>query len=185
MSEIMTCPSCQTTLRIREDMAGKNIKCPRCAHLVSIPARGAANEASPQDITTDLPAREARGAATRPCPACGEPIALTARQCRHCHAAVEDEDTEEQAAQRSKYKPCPRCAEVGARRVTWTAWGSFYGPALFTHVRCPGCGYKYNGRTGRSNLIPAIVFVTVPLVLIVAVLGFIGYIVYIRVINPP
>jgi len=58
---------------------------------------------------------------------------------------------------------------VGAERVTWTPWGSFYGPALFTHVRCRECGYGYNGRTGRSNLVPAIFMVAIPLVLIIAI----------------
>jgi len=38
-------------------------------------------------------------------------------------------------------------------------------------VQCPKCYYKYNGKTGRSNLIPAIIFVLVPLVLIFAVIG--------------
>src|SRR5260370_159857 len=56
------------------------------------------------------------------------------------------------------YKPCPRCGAGGATRVTWTPWGSFYGPALLTHVRCPGCGYAYNGRTGRSNVVGVIFF---------------------------
>ena len=54
--------------------------------------------------------------------------------------------------------------------MTWTPWGSFYGPALFNHVRCRECGFGYNGLTGKSNLIPAIFFVTVPAVLIVGIL---------------
>jgi hypothetical protein len=65
--------------------------------------------------------------------------------------------------------------------VTWTFWGSFYGPALLTHVRCRECGGTYNGRTGGSNLIPAILFVTVALVLICVMLSIIGWIVWSRV----
>ena len=38
-------------------------------------------------------------------------------------------------------------------------------------VQCPKCYYKYNGKTGRSNLIPAIIFVTIPLLLILAIIG--------------
>jgi predicted RNA-binding Zn-ribbon protein involved in translation (DUF1610 family) len=76
---------------------------------------------------------------------------------------------------KKSYKPCPQCGATGAKRVLWTAWGSFYGPAMFTHVRCPECGYKYNGRSGRSNLIPAIIFVTVPLLGILGILGGIVY----------
>ena len=60
--------------------------------------------------------------------------------------------------------------------MKWTPWGSYYGPALFTHVRCPECGYTYNGRTGHSNLIPIIIFVTIP---VLGIAGLIGYILYI------
>jgi len=60
--------------------------------------------------------------------------------------------------------------------VKWTFWGSFYGPAMFTHVRCPECDYAHTGRTGGSNLIPAIVFVAVPLIGILALFGVIIYI---------
>ena len=37
--------------------------------------------------------------------------------------------------------------------------------------RCPECGYAYNGRSGRSNLLPAIIFVTLPLLFILAIFG--------------
>jgi hypothetical protein len=79
------------------------------------------------------------------------------------------------------YKPCPRCGSGGATRVTWTPWGSFYGPAMLTHVRCPKCGYAYNGRTGRSNLIAAIFFVLIPLILILAIIF--GLLVALRIIR--
>jgi predicted Zn finger-like uncharacterized protein len=187
MTANMSCPGCQTSLRIRDDMAGKKIKCPRCGQVLTIPTT--AEDATEvinnpeQIVTAPAPKAPAKGAPeragskkgkTRPCPSCGEPIATTARQCRHCHADLEDEDDGVQAP--SRYKPCPRCGETGAKRVLWTFWGSFYGPSLFTHVRCPGCGYTYNGRTGRSNIIPAIVFFTVPLLLILGLLGFIFWI---------
>lgn len=55
--------------------------------------------------------------------------------------------------------------------MTWTIWGSFYGPALFSHVRCRDCGYAYNGRTGRSNFWPAFFFILVPAVGLVVVVG--------------
>jgi hypothetical protein len=76
------------------------------------------------------------------------------------------------------YKPCPQCGAEGATRVLWTPWGSFYGPAMFCHVKCPDCGHTYNGRTGGSNLIPAIICVVIPLLLILAILGGIVYIFY-------
>jgi hypothetical protein len=49
-------------------------------------------------------------------------------------------------------------------------WGSFYGPALVSHVRCRECGYAYNGRTGGSNTLAAVLFVSIPLVLIVGII---------------
>jgi predicted RNA-binding Zn-ribbon protein involved in translation (DUF1610 family) len=168
-------------------MAGKKIKCPRCGHIVTVPADEpvVVEEVTPDEehITTEPPTRQARpsAVATRACPECGERIPATARKCRHCKADLDDEDEDEDdrpVRRRSSYKPCPRCGESGATRVTWTPWGSFYGPALFTHVRCPGCGYAYNGRTGRSNLIPAIIFVLVPLMGILLILGFLGWIIY-------
>jgi len=75
---------------------------------------------------------------------------------------------------RMAFKPCPRCGAEGAKRVLFTPWGSFYGPALFNHVRCPECRYAYNGRSGGSNLIPAILFVTVPLVLMAAIICYLA-----------
>jgi hypothetical protein len=95
---------------------------------------------------------------------------LTARKCRFCRTWL-DEDDEDEDRPRSYFVPCPRCGAGSAQRVIFTFWGSFYGPAMFHHVRCPNCGYAYNGRTGRSNLLPAIAFVTIPAVGILAVLG--------------
>jgi len=113
----------------------------------------------------------ALGSPARRCPRCGEKVAGGANRCRYCRAWLDEEDEDEAPARRRRahFKPCPRCGAVGAERVTWTPWGSFYGPALFTHVRCRECGYGYNGRTGRSNLVPAIFMVAIPLVLIIAI----------------
>jgi DNA-directed RNA polymerase subunit M/transcription elongation factor TFIIS len=190
MSATMNCPGCKTLLRIREEMAGKKIKCPRCAHIVAIPAKGTAavvtleEVVEPEERVTAKPESktQAKPATTRPCPKCGERIPVEARKCRYCKAVIAEEEVEEldeaedeeedaPAKKHSKYKPCPRCGEVGAKRVVWTAWGSFYGPAMFTHVRCPECGCKYNGKSGRSNLIPAIIFVSLPLLFILAIFG--------------
>jgi hypothetical protein len=69
--------------------------------------------------------------------------------------------------------------------VAWTIWGSFYGPALFTHVRCPECDYGYNGQTGRSNIVPAIIFVTIPAILIAAVVGVVVWLVVMNLQGKP
>jgi hypothetical protein len=60
---------------------------------------------------------------------------------------------------------------MGAERVVFTFWGSFYGPALLCHVRCPDCHTAYNGRSGRSNLLGILLFVSIPLLGILAVIA--------------
>jgi hypothetical protein len=122
------------------------------------------------------------------CPKCGKPVPVPAAEEEELVelTAVDDEELEQEEEEErprkkaSKYKPCPQCGATGARKVKWTWWGSFYGPAMFTHVRCPECEYAYNGRTGGSNLIPAILFVAVPLMGILALIGVIVYIVVTR-----
>ena len=182
------CPGCKTMLRVREEHAGKQLRCPRCAALIRVPvvdeepplavrpvARPAPPPADPdktEQIVVD-PSPAADGAHRR-CPRCGETIAATANRCRYCRAWLDEEDEEEERRPRKRkrrgsYKPCPRCGAGGPERVTWTPWGSFYGPALFTHVRCRECRYGYNGRTGRSNLVPAIFMVAIPALLITAI----------------
>lgn len=46
---------------------------------------------------------------------------------------------------------CPTCGSYDVRKIFYTWWGGTLGPALLTHVRCQGCGTRYNGKTGRSN----------------------------------
>jgi hypothetical protein len=164
----VTCPGCKASLNVREEYAGKDMQCPRCSASFMVP----------EPVVLELAAEgETKGPpATKFCPQCGERIAATAKKCRYCKAWLDgDGDLEEDDDYGPSYKPCPRCQAHGARRVTFTFWGSFYGPALLSHVRCPECGYGYNGKTGRSNLIPAIIFVSVPALLIAAILGGLFY----------
>jgi predicted RNA-binding Zn-ribbon protein involved in translation (DUF1610 family) len=189
----ISCPACQASLRVREEYVGKQLKCPRCAAVLTVPSTPAAApdaraQVRPAVRATPPPASPAAGATAGPgeqpatvlpasasgrrCPRCGEKISAGANRCRYCRAWLdEDEEQEprEQRRRRRDFKPCPRCGARHAERVTWTPWGSFYGPALFTHVRCRECGYGYNGRTGRSNLLPAIFMVAIPLILIIAI----------------
>src|SRR4051794_4199441 len=39
MPVTLTCSGCNSSLRVRDDLAGKKVKCPRCAHLILVPAR--------------------------------------------------------------------------------------------------------------------------------------------------
>jgi predicted Zn finger-like uncharacterized protein len=171
----LRCPGCKSTLRLRDDLAGKKIKCPRCEKVITVPEAEpevlAEVEPEPEEAITSAPARKRRGEEDRP------------RGRQRDEEDYEDEDDAPRRKRRRRddgdrggrprYKPCPRCGGDEAKRVVWTPWGSFYGPAMFTHVRCLDCDYKYNGRTGGSNLIPAIIFVSVPLIAILGLLGFI------------
>ena len=89
---------------------------------------------------------------------------------RPVRAADVERDEDVPPIRQSDFEPCPRCGAEDPKRVKWTPWGNFYGPMLFNHVRCRKCQYAYNGRTGGSNLIWAIIFVTIPLVLIVGII---------------
>ena len=41
-------------------------------------------------------------------------------------------------------------------KFTW--WGGVLGPKILTHVKCPGCGHGYNGKTGRDNTTGIVIY---------------------------
>ncbi len=182
MPVTLNCSGCKSSLRVRDDLAGKKVKCPRCAHLILVPANDedVTEVLNPPDagITEVRPTEKARKRPVRdededdP----DERVASVkpkAKTKKGKAARRRDEDEEEGP----QYEPCPSCGAEGATRVAWTPWGSFYGPAMFTHVKCPDCGNCYNGKTGRSNIIPIIIFVAVPLLGILGILGGLLYVV--------
>jgi DNA-directed RNA polymerase subunit RPC12/RpoP len=172
-------------------MAGKRIRCPKCQEVVSIPGHvpvEAVEEVSePEPVTLAEVSSEAisevvptgkrddfaevvptspRKRSSKECPHCGEMVAVTARRCPACKEEL-DEDEEDGP----NYVPCPRCGSTDVERAIWTFWGSFYFTALFNHVRCQECNHGYNGYSGKSNLLPAIICVTIPALLIAGVIG--------------
>ena len=40
---------------------------------------------------------------------------------------------------------------MNAEKLRFTWWGGVLGPKVLTHVKCPGCGKAYNGKTGKDN----------------------------------
>jgi predicted Zn finger-like uncharacterized protein len=198
MPVTLTCSGCNSSLKVRDDLAGKKVKCPRCAHLIVVPARDedltevlnvpdeGITEVRPNAKARKKPApdededeeREERVSASKP-----------KAKAKPARSRDEDEEEEEERPKRKKkrsakdedgpqYAPCPNCGAEDAKAVKWTPWGSFYGPAMFTHVKCRECGSCYNGKSGRSNIIPIIIFVTVPLLGILGILGGLAYLFY-------
>ncbi|CAN5494793.1 hypothetical protein BH10ACI2_BH10ACI2_13310 [soil metagenome] len=68
----------------------------------------------------------------------------------------------------SQHAQCPKCGSGDSQLAKFTWWGGAIGPRVLTHVKCPGCGNKYNGKTGGDNTVGIIVYS-----LIVGLAGFV------------
>lgn len=62
------------------------------------------------------------------------------------------------------YMPCPSCGGVMGNMPSYTWWGGWLGPKMFTHVVCP-CGTGYNGKSGKDNKTAIGIYVGVSVVL--------------------
>ena len=69
---------------------------------------------------------------------------------------------------------CPKCGTGEATPISFTWWGGLIGPKLLHHVRCQGCGYAYNGKTGRPNTTGIIVYSVVLAVIAIVIFAIIG-----------
>ena len=181
MTILLRCPSCQQPLKVKEELAGKKVKCPGCGVPVPVPLPKADSEPEVEMmVAEDADPAEVARYATRPRVAPkatdeaiqieeGEPQ-VSAPRAR----ARGKSDTES-----PQWVPCPKCGATNAKRVKSTFWGASIGPKLFNHVRCQECRATYNGKTGGSNILPALgclALFFVALFLIVAVRGIIVYI---------
>lgn len=64
---------------------------------------------------------------------------------------------------------CPACGEdVVPKPIRFTWWGGAVGPRLLSHVSCPACYAKFNGRTGKFNGAGIAIYVGVLLLLTLA-----------------
>jgi predicted RNA-binding Zn-ribbon protein involved in translation (DUF1610 family) len=156
---LLNCPSCTKPLKVGDELAGKNVQCPSCGATVPVP------DVDPQtDAAPEMGEVEAADAVTGKKPT--------------TKSGPRDGDG-------SKWVACPKCGAVAAKPVKWTFWGSFYGPKIFNHVRCQQCRTTYNGKTGGSNIVPAIGCVLLPLLGIVLILGALSGVVYYRLVYQP
>src|SRR5262245_46789930 len=46
---------------------------------------------------------------------------------------------------------CPSCGGDNLHKPSFTWWGGMLGPSLLEHHVCRGCGFGFNGKTGKSN----------------------------------
>jgi uncharacterized protein (DUF983 family) len=54
--------------------------------------------------------------------------------------------------------------------MSFTWWGGIIGPRVLTHVKCPGCGYAYNGKSGKDNTTGIVIY---SVIVGIAILGFV------------
>jgi len=106
----VTCEQCDKTYRVKDNLAGKTIRCPQCKKPLEVPAAGAPakppgrtsapavvkprmptppNPASSPQETVLMPppkpgARPAESGAKIPCPSCGQQLEVGTVTCPHC-----------------------------------------------------------------------------------------------------
>jgi hypothetical protein len=66
------------------------------------------------------------------------------------------------------YAACPNCSQFAAEKIKFTWWGGILGPRLLNHVKCGGCGNKYNGKSGKDNTTGIVIYSAVIAVLVFA-----------------
>ncbi len=179
MPQSITCPSCRKAVPLRKNGEPPE-SCPACgAELVEdateITPAASARKKREDQITEGAAVESAPRRRKLRCPACDEEISRDDRRCPACGERLLGADRDVNVRRGPRWAPCPSCGSTHADRVLWTFWGSFYGPAMLSHVRCRPCGQAYNGKTGRSNAVWATFFVLVPLTLILGILGAVAW----------
>ncbi len=86
MSVNVKCDGCGKSYRAKDEHAGRQVKCPNCGRLLtvpsSVPIAPSLPRAEPVDqaVGTGTPSQRD----TKPCPFCGEEILAAAKKCKHC-----------------------------------------------------------------------------------------------------
>lgn len=182
----LACRNCGKGITAPDKMAGKRAKCPGCQGALSIPAAENSNDEiySDFEVVEDAPPpvkATSRRAAPQEIPTIQAVDDEDDRPRRRSRRAVDDDDDydedEESRPRRRKrrreftassgtprgtvYAICYNCGADAASKVRWTMWGSFFGPAILSHVKCDQCGTTYNGKSGKSNTTAVIIYVVV------------------------
>jgi hypothetical protein len=56
---------------------------------------------------------------------------------------------------------CPKCQNPNVYKPGFTWWGGIVGPKILNHTVCRGCGFSFNGKTGKSNNVAIAVYMGV------------------------
>lgn len=70
----------------------------------------------------------------------------------------------------NKYAPCPTCGKKESTKVGFTWWGGAVGSSVLTHVQCPACRTRYNGKSGKSNNTAIAIYTVVVTTIVVALM---------------
>jgi predicted RNA-binding Zn-ribbon protein involved in translation (DUF1610 family) len=176
MAHTMACSGCGAQLRVRDEYAGRAMKCPRCGLTLQPDAQA---DAPPVDPVPH-PILETPTVLE---PADDVPMVSPARR-KQQNRWDSDVDVRRREHVAEPYAPCPKCGSTDAERVHFTFWGSFHITNMVCHVQCCSCGTRYNGRTGRSNLVVAILCILIPLFLIFVIVGLLAWWILIGSRNP-
>jgi predicted Zn finger-like uncharacterized protein len=160
------CAGCKAAFKVKDEHAGKKMKCPKCGKIITIPKKDDEVIEDVEVVEEEPASEESPGNLFDFEDQLGQPRGKKEK-------AAQKPPEQPKGPTWGKYIACPSCGGREAKRVKWTWWGSFYGPKLFTHVRCVDCGFAFNGKTGDSNIVPMVLFVVIPLVLLIIVLTFI------------
>lgn len=56
------------------------------------------------------------------------------------------------------FVPWPNCGSGDSHLLKFTWWGGVLGPRLLSHVKCPDCSKKYNGKSGKDNTAGIVIY---------------------------
>src|SRR5436309_3487361 len=96
MPTILDCPSCGRKLRVADDLAGQQVKCPTCGAVFEPDAAPApATAPAPEPAPREAPPEPGPEDEYHECPHCGARVRAGARRCRSCDADLDAEEDDE------------------------------------------------------------------------------------------